>query len=163
MDTLHTIFALLLVLFGTGVLQSIREGGQSTLGGRVGASMIIAMGLVSAAVATLFPQDSWGSPPTFAGRMHQNLSGVVALLSIGAMLLVGRWSHRTGVLPGFGMHSWISVGAAVLTAGFFAAEMGSPIMGLAERISVLVGFQWTVTLALRMSAVARRLYDTVEA
>ena len=152
LDTLHTIFSVLLVLFGIGVLQSIRKGGQSTLGGRAGASMIIAMGLVSVLVATLFPQDPWGSPPTFTGRMHQSLSGVVGLLSMCAMVLVGNWSNRAGVFPGLRMHSWLTAGAAVLSAGFFVAKMGSPIMGLAERISILVGFQWMATLALRMSA-----------
>jgi GNAT superfamily N-acetyltransferase len=37
---------------------------------------------------------------------------------------------------------------AILSAGFFVANMESPIMGLAERISILIGFQWTFVLAM---------------
>jgi hypothetical protein len=39
---------------------------------------------------------------------------------------------------------------AILSAGLFAATMGSPFMGLTERIAALVGFLWTFTLALWM-------------
>jgi len=34
--------------------------------------------------------------------------------------------------------------------GFYAANLGSPIMGLAERITILAGFVWTFALALWM-------------
>ena len=89
LDALHTIYALLLALFGIGVLQLVRGSKQSTLIGIIGASMFIAMGLVSVATATIFPQDAWGSPPTFPGEMHKILSGVIALLSILSMMLIG--------------------------------------------------------------------------
>jgi hypothetical protein len=110
--------------------------------------MFIAMGFVSVATATVFPQDAWGSPPTFPGEMHIILSGVVALLSILSMLLIGIWFNRAEIFPGFRTYSFITVGAALISAGFFAANLGGPIMGLAERITILVGFLWTFTLAL---------------
>ena len=155
LDTLHTVYALLLALFGIGMLQLVRGRKQSRLIGTIGASMFIAVGLVSVTTATIFPQDAWGSPPTFAGRMHIVLHGVIALLSILSMLLIGIWFDRVGVFPGFRAYSFITVGAAVLSAGFFGAKAGSPIMGLAERIAMLIGFQWTFTLALWMSFASR--------
>jgi hypothetical protein len=57
-----------------------------------------------------------------------------------------------GILPGFGTYSFVTIGLVLLSAGFFVAELGSPIMGLAERITILVGFLWTFTLALWMSS-----------
>jgi hypothetical membrane protein len=152
LDTLFTIYALLLALFGIGVLQLVRGSKQSTRIGIIGASMFITMGLVSVATATIFPQDAWGSPPTFPGQMHMILSGIVGLLSILSMLLIGIWFNRAEIFPGFGTYSFITVGAVVLSAGFFAAKMGSPIMGLTERITILVGFLWTFILALWMSS-----------
>ena len=89
LDTLHTIYALLSALFGIGVLQLVRGSEQSRLIGIIGASMFIAMGLLSVATATVFPQDAWGSPPTLPGEMHKILSGVIALLSILSMMLIG--------------------------------------------------------------------------
>ena len=150
LDTLHTIYAFLLVLFGIGVLQFVRTSHRSRLIGIFGASAFIAMGLGSVLSATLFPQDAWGSSPTFAGQMHQFVHGVISLLSILYMMLIGIWMNRAEGLPRFQTYSFITVGAVVLSAGFFVANLGSPIMGLAERISGLVGFQWTFVLALWM-------------
>ena len=150
LDPLHTICALLLTLFGIGVLQFVRRSERSTRIGKLGASLFIAMGLVSVTTATIFPQDAWGSPPTFPGEMHKIMSGVVASLTILSMLLIGIWSNRAEIFPGFEPYSFVTVGVVVLSAGFFVANLGSPIMGLAERITILVGFQWTFILALRM-------------
>jgi hypothetical membrane protein len=150
LDTLHTTYALLLVLFGIGVLQLVRSSERSRLIGIIGASMFIVMGLVSVATATVFPQDAWVSAPTFAGEMHKILHGVIALLSILSMMLIGIWFNRAEGLPGFRTYSFVTVGAAILSAGFYVANQGSPIMGLAERVSALIGFQWTFVLALWM-------------
>ncbi len=148
LSTLHTVFGLLLVLFGIGVLRFVRESGQSMRTGTVGAVLFIAMALLNVATATVFPQDAWGSPPTFPGRMHIALSGVAGLVSMLSMLLIGIWLNRTGMFPGFAAYSFATVAAAIVATGFFAANYGKPMMGLTERIAALVGFQWTFTLAL---------------
>ena len=150
LDTLHTIYALLLALFGIGVLQLVRGSERSRLIGIIGASAFIAMGLVSMLTATLFPQDAWGSAPTFAGKMHQILHGVISLLSILSMMMIGIWLNRAEGFTRFRTYSFITVAAVVLSAGFFVGNLGSPIMGLAERIPGLIGFQWTFVLALWM-------------
>jgi hypothetical membrane protein len=148
LDPLHTIFALLLVLFGFGMLQFVRGSGRSTRGGIVGAVLFMAAGLASVATATIFPQDAWGSPATFRGQMHQNLSGIVGLLSMLSMVLIGIWFNRTKLYPGFRTYSFVTVGVSLLSAAWFAANQGSPIMGLTERVTILAGFQWTFVLAL---------------
>jgi hypothetical membrane protein len=150
LDTLHTIYAFLLVLFGIGVLQLVRTSHRARLIGIFGASAFIAMGLGSVLSATLFPQDAWGSAPTFAGQMHQFVHGAVSLLGIVYIMLIGIWMNRAEGSPRFQTYSFITVGAVVLSAGFFMVNLGSPIMGLAERISGLIGLQWTFVLALWM-------------
>lgn len=147
LDTFHTIFALLLIAFGIGLLLFVRRSGQKTLLGSLGAALYIAMGGVSVLTAAIFSQDPWGSPPTFQGRMHINLTGVVGLLSIASILLIGIWFQRVRLFPGFGVYSYITVVLAVLSAAAFFVTMGSPIMGLTERIAALVGFTWTFVLA----------------
>jgi hypothetical membrane protein len=150
LDALHTIYALLLTMFGLGLLQLVRSREQFRTGGMIGASLFIAVGLLSVTTATVFPQDAWGSPATFPGEMHKILHGVIGLLSILSMLLMGIWFHRTEILPWFRTYSFITAGLAIVSAGFFMASVGGPIMGLAERVSGLVGFQWTFSLALWM-------------
>jgi len=150
LDTLHTTTAVLTTLFGVGVLQLVRESQLSEPIGLIGAGMIIAIGVVNVATATVFPQDAWGSPPTFPGEMHKILAGVLALLSILSTLLIGIWLTRSDLFPGFGTYSFITVGIIVISGGFAVAKLGSPIMGITERITILAGLQWTFILALKM-------------
>jgi Protein of unknown function (DUF998) len=96
----------------------------------------------------LFPQDTWGSTPTFFGEMHIVLHGIISLLSILYMLLFGVWFHRTGIAPFFRTYSIATVGVAVLSAGWFVASYGGPWMGISERAAALVGFQWIFLLAI---------------
>lgn len=147
LDTFHTTFAILLVLFGIGILRFVQRNEQSSLQGTTGAILYIVMGLVSVTTATIFPQDAWGSPPTFPGEMHKIMSGVVGLFSMLSMILIGTWFIRTKIFPGFGTYSFVTVGVVILSTGFYIVTMGSPIMGLAERITILVGFMWTFILS----------------
>ncbi len=144
LSALHTLFAVLLVLFGIGVLEFVRGSRSSTRTGTFGAWSFVAMGVVSISTATIFHQDAWGSAPTLFGEMHQILSGVISILS---MLLLGIWSYRSGIFPRFRAYSFATVLAVLLAAGLFIASFGGPMMGLTERLAILVGFQWTFTLA----------------
>ena len=150
LDTLHTIFALLLVAFGIGLLRFVSRNDGPKRIGTIGAALFILMGLVSVTTATIFPQDPWGSAPTLPGELHKILSGVIGLLSLFSMLLLGIWFNRMGIFPGFGLYSFVTIGLVILATGFYVMNMGSPIMGLAERITILIGFQWTFTLAMWM-------------
>ena len=150
LDTLHTTTALLGVFFGIGVFRLIRESRDSELAGLIGAGLIITMGVVNIATATVFPQDAWGSTPTFPGELHKILAGVLALLSILSTLLIGIWLTRSGIFPGFGTYSFITVGILVISGVFAVAKLGTPIMGITERITILVGLLWTFLLAMKM-------------
>ncbi len=147
LDILHTIFAVLLILFGIGLLIFFQKTVRLKRIGRVGAVLFILMGCVSVMTATVFPQDPWGTTATFAGEMHKSLSGVIGLLSIFSILLIGIWFVQTKTSLGFGIYSFITIGLVVIAASFFATSIGGQYMGLAERISALVGFQWTFSLA----------------
>ena len=150
LDLLHTTTALLTILFGAGVWQLVRESGHNRLLEQIGAGMIVTIGLVNVATATVFPQDAWGSEPTFPGEMHKILAGVLALLSIVSTLLLGIWLRGAQPFPGFGIYTYVTVGIIVLTGGFAVTQLGSPIMGLTERITILAGLQWTFALAFLM-------------
>jgi hypothetical membrane protein len=147
---IHFVYALLITLFGFGVLQFVRGSEHSMPIGLIGAWMIIAMGVLNVTTATVFPQDAWGSPSTFPGEMHKILVGLLALLSIISTLLIGIWVSRTGIFSGFSTYTFITVGVLILIGGFAAVKLGTPIMGLTERIAILVGLQWIFILAMTM-------------
>jgi hypothetical protein len=119
--------------------------------------MFIAAGLVNVAIATVFPQDPWGSPRTFAGQMHLILSGVIGVFQILSISLLGIWFNRTGISAGYGAYSLLTAGVVILSVGFFLMMAGTPLMGFAERILVLVGLQWVFVIALWM--LSRRSYS----
>jgi hypothetical protein len=147
LDILHTFFAILLLLFGIGLLQFFHRSKQLKSSGQIGASLFILMGCVSVTTATIFPQDPWGTTATFRGEMHVLLSGAIGLLSIFSMFLIGIWFLRTKTSPSFGIYSFITIGLVVVSVVMYAVSIGSAKMGLTERIAGLVGFQWTFTLA----------------
>jgi hypothetical protein len=150
LTTIQIVYALLLVPFGAGVLQFIRRSEQSALVGVIGAAMIIAIGLVTVGTA-VFPQDATGVPPTTAGQLHKVLVfGGLIPLSILSTLLVGIWFRQAGVFPGFGTYSFISVGLIILSGMAAGPTMGTPIMGLVERLSALAVHQWLFVLALKL-------------
>ena len=150
LDTLHTTTAMLTTVFGVGVLKYVRFSGNSSPIGIIAAGMIIVMGLVNILTATLFPQDAWNINPTFQGEMHKILAGFLALLSIVSTLMFGIWFQQAGVFSYFGVYSFVTVALLIITGGFAVIKLGSPIMGLTERITILVGLQWTFVLALKL-------------
>ncbi len=150
LDGLHAVFAMLLIGFGIGILQYVRASGRPARSAMAGARLYLAMGVLSLATATVFPQDAWGSPATFAGQMHKVLSGIIGLLGILSFILIGTWLDRAGIAAGFATYSWLTAGASVLAAVFFALNVGGPLMGLAERAAALAGFQWTFVVAFKM-------------
>ena len=118
LDSLHTIYALLLTVFGIGVLGLVRGREGSRKIGTIAAVCFIAAGCLSVTTATIYPQNPWNSLPTFPGLMHKVLSGILSLLTLVSMCLLGIWFNQTGVYPGFGQFSLISVGVIILLAVF---------------------------------------------
>lgn len=148
LTTLYTTFAIFLTLFGLGLLRFVREAGKSNAIGITASLTFILAGILNILTGTIFPQDAWGSTPTIYGEMHMNLSGVISILSFIYMILFGIWFHRTRIAPWFLMYSIATVIGVFVTAGWFMASYSSPIMGLSERVAILIGFQWTLLLAL---------------
>jgi hypothetical protein len=130
------------------MLLFVRRSGPSRHIGSLGASMLIVAGIVTVAIATVFPQDPWGSARTVAGEAHVILSGVIGLLQILAITLLGIWFSRARISPGLAAYSFFTGGAVILLAGFFLKMAGTPLMGFAERISIFVGLLWTLVVAL---------------
>jgi hypothetical protein len=147
---INLAFASLYTLFGIGVLRFVIASEHNLLVGRVGAGVIIAVGLASIGSA-IFPQDATGTPATLPGKLH--LIFVFAIQIPGAILstlLIGFWTHRTGSIPGFAIYSFISAGVIVISGLVAGPTVGTKIMGIVERISALAVHQWVFFLALKL-------------
>ena len=147
---IQAVYALVLVLFGIGVLLFVRESEHSAAIGSIGAGMIIVVGVATAGTA-IFPQDAMGSPPTTPGNIHKILVfGVLLPFSFLSTLLMGIWFKQAGIFPGFGTYSFISVAVIILSGAMAGPTTGTPIMGLVERLSALAVHQWIFILALKL-------------
>lgn len=117
LTVIQTIYALLHIIFGYGVLRFVQGNVNDQLVGRVGAWMIIALGLVTIGTV-IFPQDAEGTPVSLAGQIHKVLVyGGLIPFSILSTLLIGFWVRRVGLFPGFDIYSFITVGAIVVMGG----------------------------------------------
>lgn len=144
------VYGLLHVLFGIGVLQFIWGSEHNSLVGSIGGWMIIGAGVAIVGTA-IFAQDAVGIPATIPGKIHLALVfGALLPFSFLSTLLIGIWSHRAGVFPGFALYTFISFGAMILLGGAGAAMARTRLMGLGERISAIVIHQWLFTLALKL-------------
>ena len=150
LDLLHTLTVLLTTIFGIGVVRLVRSSEDCNYLGLLGGGLIIATGLVNMATATVFPQDVWNSTATFAGEMYIILIAVLELFSIVFVLILGIWFKRSNVFPGFGAYSLITLGFMVLTGAYALTKVGTPLMGLSERIAIFTNLQWSFVLACKM-------------
>ena len=142
--------ALMGSLFGTGLLLFVRSSDHNSILGRIGAWMIIAVGVATIGTA-IFPQDAAGTAATLAGKLHGILVfGILVPFTIISTLLIGIWLKQAGIFPWFRTYSFITIAASILLAGLAGASLDTPIMGLTERLGVLAGFQWTFVLALKL-------------
>jgi len=143
------IYALLHVLFGLGVVASVRGSGGSLLG-VLGGWTIVAIGVATIGTA-IFPQDAEGTPATAAGQVHKLLVfGVLVPAAILSTLLLGLWSREAAGLDGFDIYSFATVGGVVLTGAVGGATVNTRFAGLSERVAALVTHQWLFVLALRL-------------
>jgi hypothetical protein len=154
MHVLFTLSAILGLLFGIGVLQFVLGSEHKSVLGIIGAISLIIIGVVTILTSSVFPQDpqhAWDAPPTFAGQMHKILAmTVLPILSLLSTLTLGIWLGRTGIFPGFSTYSLITIGVTILAAILTFTTMQLPILGLTERITIIVIQQWTIVLSLKL-------------
>jgi hypothetical protein len=128
----------------------VTKSGQANLVGIIGAGLIVAAGLASMGSA-IFPQDASGTPSTLPGILHLVfVFGVQIPGAILSTLLMGIWFKQTGQFSGFATYSFISTGFIVLTGVLAGPAMGTPIIGLVERISALAVHQWVFFLSWKL-------------
>jgi len=114
--------------------------------------MLIVVGVLGLFVNLFFPSDPRGAPVTPAGTVHLVLAGLLSLGSILATLLVGLWLRSFEDLKRYGVYTLITCLVIFLSGGFAAASAAtaSPIMGLAERVTIGAFVQWPLVLGLRL-------------
>lgn len=147
LSVFYFLFSICLIFFGVGLRQFVLHIGKNTRMGTWAAYLFILVGVLNILTATIFPQDPWGAPATFPGEMHKIVSAVITLISFGYMVLFGLWFLLTGIKKSFWIYSLATIAGAIMTGVWFTASVGSPLMGIAERVVILIGLQYTLALS----------------
>ena len=152
MDTLLLLSNILSILFGFGVLLLVRESHYKRRFGIIGASLLIFTGVLGFIITLFFPMDPRNIAITFTGLMHLVLVGVLSILGIVTPVFFAVWFKKQPDFSRYSTYSFITVIIILVTGGFavFSALTESPIMGLAERVTIAANFQWTIVVALKM-------------
>jgi hypothetical protein len=124
-----------------------------TKGVRLGlaAPIALAVAALMGALMLLYPIDPLGAPSTATGRMHAWFAGIAALAAMLAVLSTAGGLSRSGWRT-LAVYSYASLAAIVVSdiwAAMTAGEM-SPLMGLAERLTIAAFLQWLFVLALAL-------------
>ena len=147
---IQTIYALLHIMFGFGVLRFIQGNANDQPIGRIGAWLIIALGVATIGTV-IFPQDAEGTTATMAGQVHKILVfGGLIPFSVLSTLFIGLWLKRAGLFPGFDVYSFVTVGAIIVMGGVGGAMVETQFAGLVERIAAIVTQQWLFVLGLKL-------------
>lgn len=148
--TIQTIYALLHIIFGFGVLRFIQGDAKDQLIGQVGAWLIIALGVATIGTV-IFPQDAEGATATMAGQVHKVLVfGGLIPFSILSTLFIGLWLKRAALFPGFDVYSFVTVGAIVVMGAVGGATVETEFAGVVERIAAIVTQQWLLMLGMKL-------------
>ena len=97
------------------------------------------------------PQDDPRQPETRAGRLHKILVfGRLVPFSNLSTLFIGFWARKAGFSPGFGVYSFITVGATVVMGIAGGLTVETRFAGLVERVAAIVTQQWLFILGLKL-------------
>jgi hypothetical membrane protein len=147
LDVLFCGYNVLLVGFAWAVGMSVR--GENVPLSVAGAVTLAAVGLLGLAMTLFFPMDPRGAPATVQGTLHLILAAALSLGTIVSIAFIGFGLRLRG---GFWIYSLVTA-AVVLATGAFAATsaaQGSPVMGLAERLTICSFLQWVFVFAVRL-------------
>lgn len=154
MDGLFAVCALM-ILFSSLGLQQLVEGTENRLAGlaaRFGSWTLAGISLVGLAVL-VFPMDLPGHPRSLVGLVHTACSCLMSAVSLPAVILFACWLYSK---PGYRHLARYSAATAALlfAAGSAAAVVyfsNQAFLGLLERLTFFVFFQWLAILSLGLS------------
>ena len=163
LDSLFSIYNLLLIGFAFGLLGLIRNHANQHWTGKVGVYLILLIGLFGLMTNLFFPMDQRNVAPTIIGIIHLVLAGLLSLGTILSALFLGLWMRKTASYKMLGDYTLITCVLILLSGGFAAAAAAnvSTIMGAAQRITIGLFLVWIFVLGICLKTIGSQQIDTV--
>ena len=146
LDLMLATSNILNLIFFSKLHKSIDKGKGSALG----PSLLLISAILGLITGFFFPLDEGGEVNTFGGQMHVILVGSMAFLSMLGMVALWRRFKKASEWQGYGIYTLITLILTIIFGLISAILIESEIMGLLERISICVIFQYNFVIALKI-------------
>ena len=143
-DIMHVTDVVLVIMFFSTLHWAI-DGGQGLI---IGPACFLLANLIELVVAFFYPLDEGGEIKSHKAKMHWNLVKAMAILAAVGMLAMWYRLSNTAGWELLGTYSLVTFVASAVTGLFAAKNVGTKIMGLAERLVVTTNVQYIFVLAL---------------
>jgi hypothetical protein len=147
LDPLFILYNVLTGVFGS-VLTSkgIKEKNRAFIAS--GAAFLVEA--ISGVIMTLFyPMDPRGAAPTFAGKMHLIIAGIMSLFTMVAVGCAAAGFRENGKMRIYSIISLAVIFISGATAAWGAAT-ANPLLGIFERVTIGAYLQWMLVISVKL-------------
>jgi len=140
---LFTIYNIFVILLALGLYYGVEDKKP------LWSSTLLAVAGIGGLALFPFPQDyPQGPPVTFTGTMHVAVAGIIAIVSLAAMVAFGLQLRRNPRWTSYARFSVIMLPIAIVLGAFGAISITTPYAGLAERLSIGSILFWVEILSI---------------
>jgi hypothetical protein len=149
------VYDCLVVAFALGLPGALPEAGRSEI--RLGALILAVVGLAGIGMSSVFPAGAADATIGPLGWIHILLAAVASLGSMAAVLTIALSLRRSPPWQGLCRMSYGLLGVILVSGALaaIAASGESPLMGLAERVTIGTFLLWVFLLGLGTIAIGR--------
>jgi len=144
-DIMNITSFVLAIIFLIGLILVIKE----LKGSIVGPVILLSGRILGLMVPLFFPLNYGGVPTGFTGTMHLIIVMITGFIALGGMIAMWRGLRKVDEWNGYDMYSLITFILTLVVTMLLVFAAGSEIMGLVERIVIIVNDQFIFVLALK--------------
>jgi len=144
-DGMNIISFILEIIFFIGLVLVIKE----LKGSIVGPAILLSGKILGIIVPIFFPLNYGGLPTGFTGTMHLIIVMITGFIALGGMIAMWRGLKKVDEWKGYDMYSLITFILTLVFTMLLVFSTGTEIMGLTERLVIIVNGQYTFVLALK--------------
>lgn len=144
-DIMNITNFVLTIIFLIGLILVIKE-----LEGPIVGPVILLIGnILGITVPIFFPLNYGGEPTGITGMMHLIIVMLTGFIALGGMIAMWRGLRKVDEWKGYDVYSLITFILTLIFTMILVITVGSEIMGLAERLVIIVNGQYIFVLALK--------------
>ncbi len=145
-DIMHIAELILIIIFLIGLLQVMRDLGNSF----VAPILFLISQSMELTVTIFFPLDYGGEITTLIGTMHFILVVILGFIAMGGMFTMWFELKKVDEWKGYDVYSLITFICTLTLGLFLSMTAGSEIMGLIERFVIVANGQYFFVIALKV-------------